>query len=261
MRKEDFDACRRWFAGYTGGFLSGSEDDRRNISLKIEHTHCVCDNILFIAAAEHSDASDAPLAGTVGLFHDVGRFEQYRRFGTFLDRASVNHGKLGAEVLEKQGILNALPGSDRELILDCVRFHNAFAAPSALNARTRFFLNMVRDADKLDIWRVFAELDAAPPEERARAALLGLPERPGVSPAVIDSLMKRTSASMADIRSVNDFKAMQLSWVFDLNFPSSFVLLRRQGHFGRIAASLPDTEDVNETRASIRRFLDEQTSI
>ena len=41
------------------------------------------------------------IAEAVALLHDVGRFEQYKRYGTFNDRKSVNHAALGVEIMKK----------------------------------------------------------------------------------------------------------------------------------------------------------------
>ena len=38
-----------------------------------------------------------------GLLHDVGRFEQLRRYGTFIDAQSIDHAEFGADRLFRQG--------------------------------------------------------------------------------------------------------------------------------------------------------------
>ena len=46
---------------------------------------------------------DIDLAWLTGLLHDIGRFEQVRRYGTFNDAKSIDHGKLGVEILFLEG--------------------------------------------------------------------------------------------------------------------------------------------------------------
>jgi putative nucleotidyltransferase with HDIG domain len=48
------------------------------------------------------------LAETIALFHDIGRFEQFKTYGTFDDRASENHATIGLKVLKATDILNRL---------------------------------------------------------------------------------------------------------------------------------------------------------
>ena len=39
------------------------------------------------------------------MLHDIGRFEQIRRFGTFNDVQSVDHAEFGADLLFKEGLI------------------------------------------------------------------------------------------------------------------------------------------------------------
>ena len=39
------------------------------------------------------------LAELIGLLHDIGRFEQIKRYNTFIDKNSINHGQLGVKIL------------------------------------------------------------------------------------------------------------------------------------------------------------------
>ena len=44
---------------------------------------------------------------------------------------------------------------------------------------------------------------------------------------------------LEDIRVLNDFKLLQISWVYDLNFRSSYRLLQQRGHIQALAATIP----------------------
>lgn len=39
------------------------------------------------------------------MLHDIGRFEQARKYNTFVDNLSKNHAKLGIDVLFKKGFI------------------------------------------------------------------------------------------------------------------------------------------------------------
>src|SRR6185369_17630796 len=98
---------------------------------------------------------------------------------------------------------------------------------------------LIRDADKLDIWRVFIDYYGLPEEERASAVGLGFPDLPQCSPEVLKCLRQREIVQLAAVQTLNDFKLLQLSWVFDLNFPESFRLVRERGCIDALAAVLP----------------------
>ena len=72
------------------------------------------------------NGKDLRLAEAIALFHDVGRFEQYARYHTFVDRRSADHAWLGVEILRKEGELD---GSTRDLILRTVSYHNRMDLP------------------------------------------------------------------------------------------------------------------------------------
>ena len=99
MDNDLLEQYRTWFSRFVQVHSSADGRDQQNILLKEEHTHRVCDNTRRIAAGLSLDADDAALAEAIALFHDVGRFPQYRQYRTFQDSISVNHAALGARVL------------------------------------------------------------------------------------------------------------------------------------------------------------------
>ena len=250
---------KQWFSNYCKKYYSPDKKDQENISLKELHTEHVSSNMRSIAGAVLHNRNKIFIAEAIGLMHDIGRFPQYAQYRTFRDSVSVNHGRLGAEVIEKENILNGLPGNERETIMDTVRFHNAPTVPGDLDAETIFFLKMIRDADKLDIWRVFAEYYAKSPEERESAVGLGLPDTPHYTDTVLACLAEGAVASLSSLKTLNDFKILQLTWVYDLNFPASFRLASDQGHIDHIISALPETDYIKDAVARLKRFVRDRT--
>src|SRR5208337_5001101 len=176
MTRDDLLLFKQWFQCYCASFHTSDEEDTRNLVLKEEHTARVCANILKIAGEESLGAGDAMIAEATALFHDVGRFPQYAKYKTFMDSLSVNHGELGARELAGAGILNNLPVREQEIITTAVKFHNAFKVPDLAGSNAIIFLKMVRDADKLDIWRIFNEYYSKDSvKDRPSAVGLGFP--------------------------------------------------------------------------------------
>ena len=81
----DREKIKQTFASYTEKY----DPDDPKIKLKINHTYRVADLSERIAATV--PGSDADLTWLAGMLHDIGRFEQVRRYGTFLDGKSVDH--------------------------------------------------------------------------------------------------------------------------------------------------------------------------
>lgn len=254
MNIEILTYLKLWFADYCRSFYTTDISDQRNIALKEEHTHRVCDNILRLAEGLALGDNDTGLAEVIALFHDVGRFSQYQQYKTFKDADSVNHAALGVKVLAEERVLDKLEEGDRKVIIRAIGLHNVFSIPEGIDEETSLYLKLIRDADKLDIWRVFIEYYTLPDEERASAVSLGFPDRPECSPEVLDSLRKGEMVNLTKLKTLNDFKLLQLSWVYDLNFPTSFRLVAERDYINRIADTLPKNYDINSSLDEVREF-------
>jgi putative nucleotidyltransferase with HDIG domain len=244
MTGRDLDNLKDRFSEYVRSFYSTDPREQRNISLKKEHTSQVCKTIRLLAEKQSLGPGKILLAETIGLFHDIGRFPQYARYKTFRDSISVNHGKLGAEILAEKEFLRGIDAGESRTIINAVKFHNAFVVPHLQDAEDLFFLRLVRDADKLDIWRIFLDFFEGSDDKKASDAGLGLPDTTGYTEEVLSCIQEKKSASLGLLKNLNDFKLLQLSWVFDLNFLTSFELLLKNNYLERLAALLPQTEEI-----------------
>ncbi|HKZ17778.1 MAG TPA: HD family phosphohydrolase, partial [Geobacteraceae bacterium] len=59
---------------------------------------------------------------------------------------------------------------------------------------------------------------------------------------------------LSTVKTLNDFKIMQLSWVYDLNFGSSFRLVTERDCINELAATLPRESRVEEAIQAVREF-------
>jgi putative nucleotidyltransferase with HDIG domain len=255
MKQSDLDSFKRWVSDYCKSFYSSDIEDQKNIRLKEQHTSDVRENIIRIADELSLGDNERILAEAIALFHDIGRFPQYAKYRTFRDSISVNHGLLGAEILLERKILQRLPESEQELIIKAVKFHNAFAVPKLKKNDVIFFIKLVRDADKLDIWRIFIEYYESPRQGAASAIGLGLPDIPEYSADVLSCLYRKKVASLSKIRTLNDFKLLQLSWIYDLNFKPSFRLLSKRDYIHRTISRLPETEEILKASLALKEFV------
>lgn len=247
--------CRAWFRDYTAGFLTGDPDRDLPVRLKIEHTGRVEANMDLLAAALDMPSGDRALAGIMGRLHDVGRFRQLAEYGTFRDAVSVNHAHLGLRELTRHRVLHPLPRDRRREVAAAVVFHNALRLPPHADGRRGLFMRMLRDADKLDIWRVVEECYRQGPPAEGDTVTMNLPDTPGASEAVLARLAAGRLALLEDIRNLNDFKLLQIAWVYDLNLPATYRILRERGHLEGIAATLHRTPAADAAVARALAFL------
>ncbi len=254
MTKEDLKYFKDWFSDYCKTFYTSNDIDDKNITLKERHTYNVCSNIIEIA--EDMLIEDQILiAETVALFHDIGRFPQYIKYKTFMDRDSENHGVLGSKVLQEHGILNDIPTNEKDIIIKTVRFHNAFKLPAKEDKETKLFLKLLRDADKLDIWRVFIDHYKLPEEEKASAIELGLTDTSDYSRDLLSYILDRQIVPLSRVTTLNDYRIMQLSWVFDLNFESSLKVLLKRKYVDTIVSHLPRADEIKRTADFLKKLI------
>lgn len=258
MDRDELNTLKTWFSEYCDSFSASSDEDRRNYDVKRKHTDNVCSNMLLIAEDLELDDRRTMLAEAIALLHDVGRFPQYQQYRTFQDSVSVNHATLGAKVLIENSVLCRLPKEEQDVIVRAVTLHNVLSVPSGLDRDLLQLVKMVRDADKLDIWRVFLEFYAQPAKDKPTAVGLGLPDIPEYSPEILTQLHKRKLVLLSSLKTLTDFKLLQLAWIFDLNFTASFRIVAQRNYIDRFAVTLPKTNDIADAVDAVREYLNEK---
>ncbi len=255
MNERQLDAISSWFDGFVATFTAASPGEQRNYDLKVEHTARVRGVMDRLTASLDLSPGERALASAIAICHDIGRFPQYRDYRTFNDASSVNHAALGLQTLNADGILRILDDGDRTVLLQSVALHNAFRLPDKLDPRVTPFVMLVRDADKLDIWRVLIEYFSSPPVERASAVLWDLPDTGVCSVRALDEVIAGRMLNRSLLATADDFKLLQLSWAFDLNFDESFNIVVERGYVETLAGLLPCQPGCYEAAAVVRSHV------
>ena len=245
MKQNDLIYLKNWFTDYVSGFYTDDPMYDSTIRLKEKHTEHVCRNMILLGNALDLSDQDMMLAETMGLFHDIGRFRQYAVYGTFKDRESENHALLGLRELAMHDVLSNFTRNEKKWIAKAIAFHNALEIPAGENGKTLLFIRLLRDADKLDIWRVFIEYYKERHKQPNSVVEIGLPDDPFFSPKVVAALNEDRFVRMQDLRTSNDFKLLLISWVFDLNFDYSFQLVKDRNYIGKIEAVLSPSKQIS----------------
>ena len=76
-----------------------------------------------------------------------------------------------------------------------------------------------------------------------------------VSQGCVEALSSGSVVQLNSVKTMNDFKLLQISWVYDLNFDSSRRLLHERGHIPALAASLPERDDIKSAVAAALSVL------
>jgi len=238
MSRSDLEPFRSWFEEFIQELFGSGGDE--NVALKREHSLRVLHEAERIAAPQGLSPGLEHLIRVAALLHDIGRFPQYRDYGTFDDRRSINHGLLGFRTLRGQSVLSNLNPPDRRLVLQAVYWHNRLHIPDGLPGRLDLAVRLLRDADKLDIYSVLIS-HLTSPGAKDQTVTLGLEDDPErFNPEIVDRIQAGKRVLYQQMRSINDFALLLLSWVHDLNFAATRQAVRDRGHIQSLCTLLPD---------------------
>jgi hypothetical protein len=240
-----------WFRDFAASY---QREESSLLLLKVRHTERVvglAGNIVAELGLAEGSRRSALLAA---LLHDVGRFPQFAQWRTFRDDISANHGRLGARVLRDASVLKAEAPAVRRAAIAAVALHNRYVLPANLPEQTRLITNIVRDADKIDILRIFSE-ELSKPEPSGEVVLHVAREPERWTPAVADMIVRGLVPEYRQLRYVNDFIMLLCSWPAELNFPVSLRLVREAGHVGKLMEHLPGAPELDAVRQAAREFL------
>lgn len=233
------------------------------VRLKIEHTIRVASLCEEIAKSINLSKEDCNIAWLTGLLHDIGRFEQLRRFGTFNDALSIDHAALSSEILFDNGMIrDFVDDISNDLLLHiAVKSHSLFKIPDDLTKRETMFCNILRDADKVDIFRVNVEF---PLEEIYNVTTEDL-KNAAVTPEVMQSFYEEHATLRSLKKTSIDNLIGHISLIYELIYPYSVYATLSQGYIQKMLSFKSDNpvtqkqlEEINElTDSYIKRRLSE----
>jgi len=244
----------RWFTNYVGEFKTEDHSVNRNIILKEDHTEKVVREAISLAKTLDWPEKEIILAGLIARFHDLARFEQFLRYKTFKDRDSKDHGDWGVELFETLNPLPLLMGEDRRILLSAIRYHNKKSIPEGLTERERQHCHLIRDADKIDIFRVVTGSDIS-------FTGLGTCEKNENSPyrpLLIDNLLKGIQSDNTHLKTREELILLQLGWIYDLNYRESLRIIDNRGYLNLLIEELPEGQDLDRIEKHIHAFVSEK---
>ncbi|MGM0665869.1 MAG: HD domain-containing protein [Bacteroidota bacterium] len=251
ISEESLIGIKNWFSEYVKTFKKGEKGIQENIQLKEDHTLRVGNEILTVGKQLGLNDDELRLAEIIALLHDVGRFEQFARYGTFNDGKSENHAELGIRIIEKEGILDHFDDTAKELVVKSIRYHNHVSLPENEDETCLFYARLLRDADKLDIWKIVTDYYHRENGKKNTGLELELPDTPGFSESVGIDLRNKRSVHFKNIRNLNDFKLLQAGWIFDINFKPSLDLVRERRYLEKIRTVLPQSKAIDDIFPSV----------
>ena len=253
----DLQHAKQQFESYLDNY--DREDDK--VRLKIAHTYGVVECSRQIAERLGSFEEDKELAQLIGLLHDIGRFEQVKRFDSF-EPTVMDHAAFGVEILFKEGMIRRFVREDRwdSIIYTAIAKHSDFKLEGITDERELLHAKIIRDADKLDNCRVKI-IDSV-------ETILGVPAQEAgkerISEEVIEQFLRGESIYSPARKTKMDYWLSYLAYFFDINFDETLDIVREKQYvekiIDRIPYSNPKTiKQMEKVREVLISYIDERT--
>lgn len=299
-------------------YVSGYDLSDVKVQLKVDHTYRVaalCDAITASLADEFSAPAlkDSDGAGSrekialplseekrnlvwlAGMLHDIGRFEQLRRYHTFQDRDSCNHAALSADILFREGKIqlfeDPLQGKGEKGNMSAGESVSGIhPARGTVRQADRWQTrrpqeNHGRDHALLEkairLHNVYQLPYSLSPEEyllttvlrdadkidilrvnceTPRTEICDLPEEAfrsaSITDAVLDDVLSCRSVNRAHSKTGIDFLIGHIAFVFGLVYPESLRQVRKQGYLRQLLDFRSDNPDTRRKMKLIAETVD-----
>lgn len=246
---------KRLVREFAARHLRDDETHDYHIRLKLEHSLRVLDNGLRIIDEEGIVGRTADLATMAALYHDIGRFPQFDRWGTYRDAESVNHGRMGLLALREMDLPDYFSPRELRLIRAAVGLHNAKEVNPALRAPLAAMVRVTRDADKADIFHIILG-HLSEPHNPNRVVIHKLEEDPArFTPAVLETVGSGAACDYGSLRYANDFILLLIGWLFSLSYRATERLLLSRGLVDKAFDLLPGDPGIERLRAKVMDHL------
>ncbi len=235
------------FLSYTNQF----DLNHPRIKLKIDHSLRVMELAKQLASDLGLDEDGVLLAEEIGLLHDIGRFEQVKKFAQDDDAFGKDmlwdHGDNGARLLFDLGLIKQFKNispSHWPIIEAAIKNHNKLDIEARLDPTNLLHCQIIRDADKLDIFQALLD------EEH---------ERNFQPEAVSQDSRRRFFKQQLITQTDKDLNCLRtLAFVFDLNFDFSFAYLNKHQLLTKLFENSPNQDELREYYQFAQNFVNQK---
>ena len=229
-------------------YVKNYDMSNEKISLKYYHTFRVCEQSIAISKSLNLSKEDTDIAYLIALLHDIGRFEQVKRFNTFNDEKSMDHALYGCKILFEEGLIRDFIVDDSydEIIKKAVYNHNKLYIEENLNEREMLHSKIIRDADKIDIIYNVTDLGQIKLND----------DDSEISEKVRESFFKENIVSKLDMKTHNDSIMVKFAFVFDLNFRYSFEYFKENDFVNKMYSKLKNKSIFKEYVDELNKYIE-----
>ncbi len=240
-------------------YVKNYNPEDKKIKIKIAHIERVSQIAKQIACQQNLSKEDIELAELIGLLHDIGRFEQVRKYHTFVDKDSINHGEYGVKLLFGDGLIRKFIDIDKydNIIKTAILNHNRAKIEDGLGKKEDLHAKIIRDADKIDICYILTVDDKKAiweSEDLSNDKITDEIYREFMENKIINYKNRKTSA---------DILVSHFAYIFDFNFCQSLQIIKENKYLDKLYKRFIFKDEqtmkrYNEIYETAKKYLEEK---
>ena len=230
---------RKAFKEYTEPFRKYGD----MMIFKINHAYRVSSLCGRLAQKTGLTKEEVKLLEEGGLLHDIGRFEQWKEYGDHQDAKTIDHGDYGVELLKKDNFIDKFTKNNHETIYTIVKYHNKYSVPSTLPDNIKTYLDIVRDADKIDVLYAMV-IDELVCDDNNKE----------ITDVVMEQARNKVLIRNKDAKTPYDWIAVNLAFIFDLKIKESFNVVKENDYHNKIIDKYMNKTSNKETQKQLEEL-------
>lgn len=217
-----------------------------SISRKYYHSLRVMNKARKIAESIELSEEYINIATIVGLLHDYGRFEQWKRYHTFADGKSIDHGDLGVKILfdEKEIEKYDIKKENYRIIYNAIKYHNKLEIPEDLTKEEKIICKIIRDADKLDIYELLLD-----------GKIVFIDDNNSINSEVEKQFFENSSINKKIVKNESNRILLRLAMMYDINFKWSIEYIKNNNIIDRMLEMIEDKKKYEKYFAYMKKYL------
>lgn len=198
-------------------YVATYDIENNKIIMRYDHSMRVSNRCVELARSLKLSKEKVLVAGLIGLLHDIGKFEQLKRFGCCEDGNTIEHGNFGCEVLFKENMIRDFV-TDRKydrLMEKAIQVHDKSKMEGNHSDEERTFMFILRDANNLDVLFRLSRCDCKLYNEF-------------ITEEVLKNVDARLALDLKLVKTSLDLKIFHLCSIYELSFPVSLSIVKRE---------------------------------
>ena len=240
---------------------SYNNQDIPGFDLKVVHTYQVVEISMMISKKLGLSEEDIKLSGLIALLHDIGRFDELNNFKKF-DSVGNDHAMFASILLFEEGFISKFIDTDEynNIIKKAIENHNKKNIEDGLTKKELLHSKIIRDADKLDNFRVLKE-------EKIINIFSGIAKSDSdlknslLSDKVYNSVIEEQVVDIKDRIYPLDYLVCVLGFTFDINFDESLLIIRKNDYINTLIDRFSysySQDKMNKIRGVLNNYIEKK---